>query len=68
MDWWPPMRGVSRIIDALATDAPAALKAKNAARAAARKQAWGLVGELAPDHCTDAKTPLIVDLDATLHP
>ena len=57
---------VSRTIDALATDAPAALKAINTARAGARKRAWALAGTNAPDHGTDAKHPLIVDLDATL--
>jgi len=35
---------VSRTIDALAADAPAALKAIDRARAAARAQAWGLAG------------------------
>jgi len=48
---------VSRTIDALATDAPAALKAINTARAAARKRAWRLAGADAPDHGTDAKDP-----------
>src|SRR4051795_6821069 len=40
---------VSRLIDTLAADAPAALAAIAAARAAARKQAWELAGEHAPD-------------------
>ena len=57
---------VSRTIDALAADAPAALKAINTARAAARKRAWSLAGTQAPDHATSARNPLIVDLDATL--
>ena len=39
---------VSRTIDALAADAPAALRAINIARAAARKGAWGLAGADAP--------------------
>ena len=57
---------VSRAIAALASDAPAALKAIDTARAAAREQAWQLAGQHAPDHGTDAKHPLIIDLDATL--
>jgi hypothetical protein len=57
---------VSRTIDALARDAPAALKAANAARAAARARAWALAGTNAPDAATDGARPLIVDLDATL--
>ena len=57
---------VSRTIDALAKDAPAALTAIDAARAAARSRAWGLAGTDSPDYGTNAKNPLIVDLDATL--
>ena len=57
---------VSRTIDALATDAPAALKAIDVARAVARKRAWALAGADAPDHATNARKPLIIDLDATL--
>jgi len=51
---------------AMAVDVPAALKAIDTARAAAREQAWRLAGEHAPDHGSDAKQPLIIDLDATL--
>jgi hypothetical protein len=57
---------VSRLIDALAADAPAALAAIAAARAAAREPAWALAGEHAPDHGTDAAAPLVIDVDATL--
>jgi hypothetical protein len=57
---------VSRAIAALAADAPAALKAIDTARAAARQRAWQLAGEHAPDHGSDAKHPLVIDLDATL--
>ena len=57
---------VSRAIAALAGDAPAVLKAIDTARAAAREQAWQLAGEHAHDHGSDAKQPLIIDLDATL--
>jgi hypothetical protein len=57
---------VSRTIDALAADAPAALRAIDTARAGARARVWALAGEHAPDHGADAAAPLIVDLDATL--
>lgn len=57
---------VSRCIDALAADAPAALAAINTARAQARAQAWALAGELAPDHAADASAPVVIDVDATL--
>lgn len=57
---------VSRTIDALAKDAPAALRAIHAARAVAREQAWRLAGQAAPDTGIDATNPLIIDLDATL--
>ena len=43
---------VSRTLDALAADAPAALKAIDTARAAARARVWALAGEHAPDHDT----------------
>ena len=57
---------VSRTIDALAVDAPRALKAIDAARAAARARVWRLAGEHAPDHEASADRPVIIDLDATL--
>ena len=57
---------VSRTIDALAADAPAALKAINTARAAARAAVWELAGEHAPDHVASAAAPVILDIDATL--
>lgn len=57
---------VSRTIDALAADAPRALKAIDTARAAARAAAWSAAGEHAPDHGIDAEDPLLIDLDATL--
>jgi hypothetical protein len=57
---------VSRTIDALATDAPRALAAINAARAQARARVWSLAGDDAPDHDADATKPLVIDLDATL--
>jgi len=55
-----PDATVSRTIDALAADAPAALKTINTARAAARRRAWALPGSThAPDHGTSAKNPRI---------
>ena len=57
---------VSRCIDALAADAPAALAAINTARAGARAQAWRLAGDRAPDHAANASRPVVIDVDATL--
>jgi Transposase DDE domain group 1 len=57
---------VSRLIDTLASDAPAALAAINTARARVRARVWSLAGSDAPDHQVTVKTPLIIDLDATL--
>ena len=57
---------VSRLIDTLAADAPAALAAINTARAAVRARVWELAGTDAPDHQATASDPLIIDLDATL--
>jgi hypothetical protein len=53
---------VSRLVDALAADAPAAV----AAIAAARERAWSLAGTSAPDHGVYASSPLVIDVDATL--
>jgi hypothetical protein len=57
---------VSRTIAALAADATKALAAINSARAAARARAWHLAGGRAPDHGASARTPLVIDVDATL--
>jgi hypothetical protein len=57
---------VSRLIATLAADAPTALSAINAARAAARASAWSLAGCRAPDQGVDETQPLVVDIDATL--
>lgn len=57
---------VSRLIDTLAADAPAALAAIAAARAAGRARAWTLAGDRAPDHHSSAASPLVIDVDATL--
>jgi hypothetical protein len=54
---------VSRLIAALAADAPWALKAIRAARACAREQAWELAGGAAPGAGGGLVT---VDLDATI--
>jgi Transposase DDE domain group 1 len=54
---------VSRLISALAADAPRALRAIRAARTSAREHAWALAGDLAPG----ADGSLIpVDIDATI--
>jgi Transposase DDE domain group 1 len=54
---------VSRLVSRLAADAPQALKAIRAARAAARERAWALAGDAAPG----ADGALItVDIDATV--
>lgn len=57
---------VSRTIDALAADAPAALRAIHAARAAARARVWALAGKRSPSAAISAAQPLIIDVDATL--
>ena len=57
---------VSRTIDVLAADVEAALKAIDVARATARATVWGLAGDHAPDHGSDAEHPLILDVDGTL--
>lgn len=57
---------VSRTVDVLATEAPRALTAINAARAAARARAWQRAGEHAPDRNASAGAPLTIDVDATL--
>ena len=54
---------ISRLVSALAADAPRALAAIRAARAAAREQAWALSGEGAPG--ADGSL-IMVDLDATI--
>jgi hypothetical protein len=54
---------VSRLVRALAGDAPRALKAIRAARAAARERAWALAGDAAPGA---GGGPVIIDLDATI--
>ena len=54
---------ISRLISRLAADAPAALQAIRAARAAARERAWQLAGDQAPG-ADGALVP--VDIDATI--
>lgn len=69
----PPVYGpvasdptISRLISALAADAPKALTAINTARAGARSRAWQLAGEHAPSHTASVREPLVIDVDATL--
>jgi len=57
---------VSRLVDALAADIDRALKAIDAARAAARARVWAAAGQHAPDYAADADSPVVVDIDATL--
>ncbi len=54
---------ISRLIAGLAADAPRALKAIRAARAAARERAWELAGDAAPGAGGGLIT---VDIDATI--
>jgi hypothetical protein len=54
---------VSRLVAALAADAPRALTAIRGARAAARERAWELAGEAAPGADGELIT---VDIDATI--
>ena len=54
---------VSRLITALAADAPRALRAIRKARAGARERAWALAGEHAPG--ADGSL-ILVDIDATI--
>jgi len=57
---------VSRLIAVLAADPDHALAAIEQARATARARVWGLAGDQAPDHDTGARSPVVIDLDATL--
>jgi hypothetical protein len=54
---------ISRLVTALAADAPRALKAIRAARAAARQRPWALAGPAAPGADGELVT---VDIDATI--
>jgi hypothetical protein len=54
---------MSRLVTALAADAPRALRAIRAARAAARQRAWALAGPAAPGADGGLVT---VDIDATI--
>ena len=57
---------VSRTLATLAGDVDQVLAAIDTARAEARARVWALAGQQAPDHGADSKSPLVVDLDATL--
>ena len=54
---------ISRLVSALAADAPRALRAIRTARAAARERAWALAGDQAPGAGGSLVT---VDIDATI--
>jgi hypothetical protein len=54
---------ISRLVSALAADAPRALRVIRKARAAARERAWSLAGDAAPGGDGGV---VVVDLDATL--
>ena len=54
---------ISRLVSALAADAPQALRAIRRARAAGRERAWALAGDRAPG--ADG-SPVVVDIDATI--
>ncbi|MDN6331277.1 MAG: transposase, partial [Micrococcaceae bacterium] len=56
---------VSRLLKALADDAPAVLEAINTARAQTRARAWDAAGHDSPVHAASDENPLVVDLDAT---
>ena len=57
---------ISRMLTTLAEDAPAVIEAISNARRAARERAWALAGEHSPAAGASAKSPLVIDLDATL--
>jgi hypothetical protein len=57
---------VSRLISTLAADEVHAVRALDQARYQARRQAWELAGQDAPDHGRTADDPLVIDIDATL--
>ena len=57
---------ISRTLTTLAQDAPTVIEAISKARRAARERAWTLAGAHSPAAGVSAKSPLVVDLDATL--
>jgi hypothetical protein len=57
---------ITRIIRTLTDGADKALTAINAARAAARARICALSGAQAPNHGSDARSPMIIDIGATL--
>lgn len=57
---------LSRTITRLAADVDKVLAAIDRARADARARVWAAAGPHAPDHDTDARRPVILDVDATL--
>jgi len=61
-----PTRLTSRTLTRLAGEVDKVLAAINRARASARDRVWRSAGEHAPDHGRNARSPLVIDLDATL--
>lgn len=57
---------ISRLLALLASDVDAAERAIDTARGCAREAAWSRAGKHAPNYRVTAKTPLVIDLDATL--
>lgn len=57
---------ISRLLATLAGDVEAAENAISAARRRARRNSWALAGDHAPAAGITAKSPLIIDLDASL--
>ena len=57
---------VSRLIAVLAGDAGRVLAAINTARRQARRVAWAMAADHAPDASATVEAPLVIDVDATL--
>ena len=57
---------ISRTLTTLAQDAPTVIEAISKARRTARERAWTLAGAHSPAAGVSAKSPLVIDLDATL--
>lgn len=57
---------ISRMLTTLAQDTPAVIEAIATARRTVRERPWVLAGGRSPAAGVSAKTPLVIDLDATL--
>ena len=57
---------MSRLVDRLAVDADAAVKAIETARAQVRARVWAAAGSAAPNFAASPIDPTVIDLDATL--